>query len=71
MPPEFFQDFQDDRTWCLEKLITKENHLEVRMYACADYAIDKGITNDVEALYTLWEDWKIKHPSTNQQINRL
>ena len=41
------------------------------MYACADYAIEKGITKDVEALYTLWEDWKIKHPSTNQQINRL
>jgi hypothetical protein len=71
MPPEFFQTHQDTRTWCLEKLIVKEGHLETRMYACADYAIEHGITEDLNELYTLWEDWKIKHPRTDTQINRL
>ena len=71
MPPEFFQDYQDDRTWCLEQLIRKEGHLEQRMYECADHAIEHGITKDLKELYTLWERWKTSTPDPNKQINRL
>ena len=71
MTPEFFQDYQDDRTWCLEQLKRKEGHLETRMYACADHALTEGISKDLKELNTLWERWKNSTPDPNTQINRL
>ncbi len=70
MSLEFSQAFQDERTRVLEHLVRREGHLDTRMYEFSQDIAEKGIFEDVEALYTLWEQWKSKFP-TPQIINRL
>tara|TARA_B100001113_G_scaffold71497_1_gene55393 strand:- start:2400 stop:2612 length:213 start_codon:yes stop_codon:yes gene_type:complete len=70
MSLEFSQTFQDDRTRCLEHLVRKEGFLDTRMYECSQQAVESGVCKDVEALYTLWDEWKVKFP-TPQVVNRL
>ena len=70
MPFKFSQAFQDDRTRVLEHLVRREGHLDTRMYELSQDIADKGITEDGEALYTLWDEWKTKFP-TPQITNRL
>ena len=63
---------QDIRTWAIEQLIRKENFLDPRMYACADCYASMYISQVLDDLYTLWIEWKEKHPTDNPQvINRL
>ena len=63
---------QDIRTWAIEQLIRKENFLDPRMYACADCYASTYISQVLDDLYTLWMEWKEKHPTDNPQvINRL
>lgn len=63
---------QDIRTWAIEQLIRKENFLDPRMYACADCYASMYISQVLDDLYTLWMEWKEKHPTDNPQvINRL
>ena len=63
---------QDVRTWAIEQLIRKENFLDPRMYACADCYASTYISQVLDDLYTLWMEWKEKHPTDNPQvINRL
>ena len=63
---------QDVRTWAIEQLIRKENFLDPRMYACADCYASMYISQVLDDLYTLWMEWKEKHPTDNPQvINRL
>ena len=70
MPPKFFQDQQDTRTWVLENLIRHEGYLDSRMYACADLAINKNLINDVKDVLKVWEDYKKRFP-TEKITNRL
>jgi hypothetical protein len=62
MPPKFFQDQQDTRTWVLENLIRHEGYLDSRMYACADLCINQNLINDLKDVLKTWEDYKIRFP---------
>jgi len=62
---------QDARVWALEQLIRKEGCLDTRMYECADASTDSIVGKNKESLYTLWEGWKLQHPSNNPKSNRL
>ena len=70
MPPKFFQDQQDTRTWVLENLIRHEGYLDSRMYACADLCVSSDCINDVKDVVKTWEDFKKRTPSTSS-VNRL
>tara|TARA_B100001996_G_scaffold18595_1_gene15246 strand:- start:17688 stop:17906 length:219 start_codon:yes stop_codon:yes gene_type:complete len=72
MTPEFRQDYQDNRTWCLEQMIVKERWLDPRMYECADYCVSEGIINDVKDVLKAWESWQETHPlKEGVSTNRL
>ncbi len=65
------EDLQDTRVWALEQLIRLEKCLDSRMYDCASVYTSNGVGKNKESLYTLWEGWKLQHPSNNPKSNRL